>query len=184
MPCPTRFGVALIAALAMTGSAEAASVGVCGGSGGSQSKTLSCPAGHYIVGLFQRRGAFVDRIGIRCASVNSAGKRGKLGAFQYAGGTGGSRSKSATCSGNRAVVDVDVFSGIYVDQLHTSICQPRQPQGAFQEEDPVRFISPAVDSNDLAGSPCHLVCPQGEALHRFIVRYGGWVDSIEGFCRP
>jgi hypothetical protein len=184
MLSPARCGAALIAALMMAGTAHAASVGVCGGSGGSQSKTLSCPAGHYVVGLFVRVGSYLDRVGIRCARIDSAGKRGKLGAFQYAGGTGGSESQSATCPGDRAVVDIGFKAGTYIDRLPSGVCEPREANAGFRSptfETMIRFNAGPGFSG---GNNCALRCPQGEAIHRLIVRYGSWIDSIEGFCRP
>jgi hypothetical protein len=181
MLSPTRFGAALIAALMMTGSAEAASVGVCGGGGGSQSKTLSCPSGQYIVGLSVRAGYFIDRIGVRCASIASTGKRGTLGAFQFAGGTGGSESDSATCRANGAVIGLDIRAGSYIDKVFAGRCRSRQAQGGFVGN-PHSIVF--RDIGGFRGNECVLICSGGEAIHRIIVRYGSWLDSIEAFCRP
>jgi hypothetical protein len=163
----------------MIGSAEAG--GKCGGSGGSQSKTLSCPAGHYIVALSVRRGLYLDRIGIRCAKIDSAGERGALGSFKYAGGTGGSASRSGTCVGDQAVTYIGMFAGRYVDKVTHGVCHARRAQGGFVEDES------SIDvfiSGPTGGKGCHLSCSFGEALHKLVVRYGSWIDSIEGFCRP
>jgi hypothetical protein len=181
MPRPTRCGAALIAALATTGPADAASVGVCGGSGGSQSKTLSCPAGQYIVGLSMRAGTYIDRIGIRCASIDSTGKRGKPGAFQYAGGAGGTDSESGTCPRSGAVTAIHMKAGSYIDRAIHGVCKARAVQGDFDA--PTHTVI-NLYIGGTGGTDCRLLCSEGEAMHRLIVRYGSWVDSIEGFCRP
>jgi hypothetical protein len=180
MISPARCGAALIAALIMAGTAHAASVGDCGGDGGSQSKTLSCPVGQYIVGLAVRTDQYLDRVGIRCASIDDTGKRGKLRAFQYAGGTGGIHSQSRTCPGNRAVTTISFDAGSYIDRLSEGSCKARQPQGGFVES--LRLIPFTIGGR--GGSFCFVQCSDGEAMHRIIVRYGSWIDSIEGFCRP
>lgn len=185
MSLQIRRVAALIAALLIPGSVEAASIGACGGGGGSQSATLSCPTGQYIVGVFARGGSYVDRIGIRCAPFTiGTGARGAPGAFQYAGGTGGSTSKSATCSGNRAVARIATRSGGYVDSATDLICVPRISSGGFSAlgGSNNKFISFEVGGN--GGDSCVLACPGGEAMNRIIVRYGSWIDSIEAFCRP
>ena len=181
---PTRCITALIALL-IPCSVEAASVGVCGGGGGSQSTTLSCPTGQYIVGVSVRFDAYVDRIGIRCAAVDQSGHRGTLGAFQFAGGTGGSFVQSKTCSGNRAMIEILTKAGVYVDSTQEYDCETRKPQGGFDVAPGKRPSEQLlVASGGHGGQLCELACSPGEALNKLIVRYGSWIDSIEAFCRP
>jgi hypothetical protein len=174
---------ALVAAL-LSGPAGAASVGTCGGSGGSQSITLSCPAGKYIVSVFARGASYVDRIGVRCAGFSSTGARGTLGAFQYGGGSGGTSSKSGTCSGDSAVVRIFTRAGIYLDRVRQTVCATRRAAGGFRAPGGKQFFFLDIGGSNFAGSECDLQCPDGEAMHRIIVRYGSWIDSIEAFCRP
>jgi hypothetical protein len=174
-------------AMLLAASPQAASVGQCGGGGGSQSKTLSCPAGQYVVGVFVRYASYTDRIGIRCAGFDAAGKRGTAGAFQYAGGTGGSYSASDTCSGNRALISLSTRAGSYVDRVTFATCELRQAGGGFpvpSGQNPSDFFDLASTVGLVGGGSCGLRCPNGEAIHRLIVRYGSWIDSIEAFCRP
>jgi hypothetical protein len=178
---------AVCAAMLLSAPVQAASIGQCGGGGGSQSKTLSCPAGQYVVGVFVRYASYTDRIGVRCAAFDAQGKRGQLGAFQYAGGTGGNFDASDTCSGNRGLIGLFTRAGSYVDRVTMGICEVRKAGGGFpvpSGQNASDFFNLAETVGFVGGRSCNLRCPNGEAIHRLIVRYGSWIDSIEAFCRP
>jgi hypothetical protein len=170
------------ATLLLADPAEAASVGKCGGGGAQHIKTLSCPAGQYVVGLFARGNpiGYVDRVGISCASFNASGVRGTPGQFQIAGGSGGSSSRTQTCEGNRAVTSIAVSAGSYVDKVNYIFCLKRQAPGGFGQSGDILDLK----VGGIGGGFCVVDCPDGEAMHKLIVRYGSWIDSIEGFCRP
>jgi len=184
MPALRAIAVAVAAAALWGGSAQAASIGRCGGGGGPQSAQLSCPEGQYVVRLSATGGDYVDRIGIRCASFNAAGARSALGHSASAGGGGGSESATGTCPGNRAVASIWTFSGDWLDVLGSANCAQRRAAGGFGPLNDGTSVLMEFDVGGDGGRLCHLICPAGQAVHKITVRYGWWIDSIEVFCRP
>lgn len=172
----------LTLAAMLSDAADAASVGRCGGNGGSKTTSLSCPPGMYIIGLTAKGGDYLDHLGIKCAPFNAAGKRGAVGHTAGAGGTGGNQSVNSSCSGNRAISSLLAYSGSWVDRLASALCAERKPAGGFEGG---KFDARLeLDVGGSHGSQCRLSCPTGQALNKLKIRYGAWIDSIEAFCEP
>lgn len=166
----------------LPGMAAAASIGRCGSGGGSQTASLSCPPGQYVVALSAKGGDYLDRLGIKCAPFNASGVRGSMAHTAGAGGSGGTESASSTCSGNRAIGYILTYSGSWVDALTSALCAQRKAAGGFDE---VKFESRLeFNVGGKHGRQCSLTCPAGQAIHKITVRYGAWIDSIEAFCQP
>jgi hypothetical protein len=161
--------------------ALASDIGRCGGTGGNVSITKSCPAGQYVVGLYARGFQFVDQVGIRCAPFNAQGQVGTPGAWQIAGPGGGTGSNSAHCTGNGAIARIPTASGLYLDYIYQIECHARKTSGGFES---VRYEWKSVGIGGPGGIPCSLTCPSGEALYGIKIKYGSWIDSLRGFCRP
>jgi hypothetical protein len=177
----------LTAAIAVfaTSAVQAGSTGRCGGTGGKFTKSITCPAGEYIVGLGERRGMFVDSISAACRKIPVKGSTEPLGprqSFQTAGASGGTASSSVVCRDNRAIRVVHVYSGGFVDDLRAASCGERSPDG-WSTLHGVEGATLSLDRNGTGGHSCHLSCPPGEALYKLTVKYDGWVDSVRGECR-
>jgi hypothetical protein len=133
------------------------------------------------VGLLARGGVFVDQIGIRCAAFDAEGRRGALGAWLTTGPGGGTSSRDDVCDGNTAIADIAMKSGMYLDQIIQGVCKPRQKPGGFENRAPgvadVKIGGPG-------GIDCRCSCPTGEALYSVTIKFGDWIDSIRGECRP
>lgn len=156
----------------------AVSVGRCGGTGGASTKTLTCPAGQYVVGIYGRGGGFLDSFGIRCAPIAKDGKRGAVGGLMTGGGTGGTLSRDGICSGDRAVFALRFKSGMYVDNAMAGGCRGKDERSVG---------TPAVVSLNVGGPGginCATSCAAEEWMTSVKIRYGGWVESIESFCSP
>lgn len=179
MTVSLAFGLALVAGSAPA--APASSTGRCGGTGGPSSKTLRCPPGQYVVGLRARGGMYVDQVGITCAAFDASGTRGKRGAWITGGPGGGSYAHDDVCEGNTALRYIYTTSGTYLDRVKHGGCQPRKASGGFEGRDTDSIF---VDIGGLLGSACFLTCPSGEVLHSLTLKYGSWVDSLSGECRP
>jgi len=163
-------------------SAWAGGTGRCGGTGGSNQKTLTCPSGQYVVGLQGRGGTYVDLVGIACAPIGADGKRGTIGTFMSAGPGGGTNTGSGICPGRDAVRAIRGNSGIWYDYLGDGACSGRVAStGRFEDRD---ATTAPVKVGGSGGSQCRVGCPTGEALYSITVKYGSWIDSISGQCRP
>lgn len=179
-----RWTVAIpaILALLLASAAQASSTGRCGGNG-PNSTSITCARGQYVVGISARGDSYVDQIGIRCASFDKAGKRIGSGSWKTVGPGGGDNSRDKTCASTRAVTDVAVRSGIYLDRVLSASCRKRVA-GGF-DETPAASTNLDIDIGGLlGGSFCELECPGGEALYGVTVTHGSWIDSITGKCRP
>ncbi len=161
--------------------AWASSTGRCGGTGGKNQKTLTCPSGQYVVGLQAKGDSYVDLVGIACAPIGADRKRGTVGAFMSAGPGGGRYGGSGICQGNRAVTAIRGKSGVYYDKIGDVVCNPRLATGRFDRGD---HASAGVNAGGGGGGVCRMDCPSGEALYSVTVKYGSWVDSVSGQCRP
>jgi hypothetical protein len=173
-----------IGLLLAAGVAEASSTGRCGGSGGPRSTNVTCSSGQYVVGVSARGGSYVDQIGLRCASFDAAGKRIGQGSWKTGGPGGGSVSRDKTCAATEAVIQLDLKSGVYVDQMVEAKCRKRLAGGGF-DETPRNYTRLNLEVGGfLGGRSCELQCPGGEALYGVTIKHGGWIDSITGKCRP
>lgn len=180
-----RCGVSLLQVIQgfFTPAAWAGSTGRCGGTGGPNQKTLTCQSGQYVVGLQARGGTYVDLVGIACAPIGANGKRGTIGAFKSAGPGGGTQSRDGFCPGSTAVTRIEGRSGVWYDRLSDGACRGRD-LGTGRFDSPEQ-VGPLINVGGvLGGRPCAIPCPSGEALISVSVRYGSWIDSISGQCRP
>jgi hypothetical protein len=146
------------------GGAAASSAGRCGGTGGQHSKTLSCPSGQYVTGVFAKGGVYVDKVGISCKGA------GGTTDFIYAGSSGGTNQDRGFCPDRYFVHQLALSSGVYVDQFSSFQCG-----GSFHDI--------TLEIGGRGGDLCWISCPNGEELYQLTVRYGDWVDSIAGKCR-
>lgn len=177
--------IAVLAVLPLlTGTAHSASIGRCGGDGGSQTAQLSCPSGQYVVGLSAKGGKYVDRLGVQCAPFNAAGVRRPIAYSAGAGGTGGTQSAGGVCGGNGAFVRILGRGGAWLDKLDLARCAERKASGGFAGTEGANSTLVEFYVGGGGGRPCTLACPTGQAIHKITVRYGSWIDSIEVFCRP
>jgi hypothetical protein len=154
------------------------SAGRCGGTGGDNVTSLTCPNGQYIAALAVRGNGFTDLWSIACREIPVHGQSGPLGNYMSAGPGGGTITKDGSCKRGDAVSSIYVRSGWYVDYADRGWCASRSGDG----------WSPANYWFDLkvggwGGSPCLVDCPTGEAMYKLTVRWGGWIDSIRGDCR-
>lgn len=174
----------LIAALALAvtaGPAMASSAGRCGGTGGHSTKTLTCPDGQYIVGIGARAGLVIDEFSIACQKIPVSGSPGSRGGFKSGGPGGGVVSTSAFCKQGQAVTTISTRSGAVVDRVSSGSCQSREGDGWKSGNSGVSFAK--LDIGGPGGGFCQLACPQGEAMFKITVKFGGVVDSLRGECR-
>jgi hypothetical protein len=178
-----RTGVIAAASLAIllaAGTAEASPAGRCGGTGGPDETSLTCPSGQYVIGLSARGGMFVDQVGVRCAPFDAAGKRIGQGSWRFAGPGGGNHTADNSCASTMAATEIVMNSGIYVDRIVRIGCMKRKA-GGFEEG---QYPGPKnIGVGGTLGFRCNVKCPGGEALFAVIVTHGSWVDSIRGACR-
>ncbi len=174
MVCLVVLGLAIPAAWA-------GGTGSCGGGSASNTKTLTCPTGQYVVEMRAKGALYVDSIGIACAPIGANGARGTVGAFMTAGSSGGTTEKSGTCPGNGAVFTMFGASGIYYDRLDIARCAVRNASTHRFQDAGTRIT---IGVGGPGGITCDLPCPAGEALTSVTVKYGSWIDSISGQCRP
>jgi hypothetical protein len=177
-----KAAAAAVVAVFLAGAAEASSTGKCGGTG-PNSKSITCGRGQYVVGISARGGSYVDQIGIRCAAFDSAGRRIGNGTWKTVGPGGGDYSRDRTCESTRAVTDLNVRSGIYVDRVLFGTCRKRVAGGFDETPAAGKSIDIGVGGY-FGGSFCELECPGGEAFYGVTVTYGSWIDSVTGKCRP
>jgi hypothetical protein len=177
----TRLAVAAAVVALGLGEAEASSAGRCGGTGGPHSKTLTCPAGQYVVGLSARGGVYVDQVSIACQKIPTSGQFGPRGGFLSAGPGGGTDQHGGFCDLHQAVAFLRLKSGIYLDHFTNGGCNAREGDGWRVSEG--NQSSADVDIGGPGGISCTVSCPPGEALYGVSVRYGAWIDSISGQCR-
>ena len=99
-----------------------------------------------------------------------------------AGPGGGTNGGSRLCPGNSAVRALRGRSGIWYDNLGDGSCSDRVVStGRFEDRD--AFLAP-VNAGGPGGQHCRVGCPSGEALYSVTVKYGNWIESISGECRP
>jgi hypothetical protein len=170
----------MMATLCCVPQAMAGSAGRCGGTGGNNTKTLTCPSGQYIAGIAARGGLFIDEFSIACRKHPVSGAQGELGSFKSAGPGGGTTSKSAKCGNNHAVYTIRFQSGSLIDKVRSGGCTPREGNGWAQAGTPSAAV---VDVGGPGGIACSITCPIGEAMYKVTVKYGGVLDSIRGECR-
>lgn len=180
----TRFAsiLALGGLFVLCGAADsyAGSAGRCGGTGGTQTRNLTCPTGHYVAAIGARAGLYVDEFSLACRKIPATGAAGELGNFMSAGPGGGTNSKSDTCDKGHAVTTITFRSGGFIDTVFNGHCSKRSGSGWGTERD----SNAGVTVGNLAfGVDCDIVCPVGEAMYKVTVKYGGVVDSIKGQCR-
>lgn len=174
-------GLVWLAALASVSDASASSAGRCGGTGNKHARTLTCPAGQYVVGLSARGGVYVDQVSIACQQIPVSGQPGPRGGFMSAGPGGGTSQNGGFCDGGQAVAFLRLKSGIYLDHVVNGGCKPRQGSGWSLAAGNQSFAD--VDIGGPGGISCTVDCPPGEAVYSVTVRYGDWVDSVSGACR-
>jgi hypothetical protein len=175
-------GTILGAVLAVTlAAAPAMAAQQCGGSGGGLTH-LTCPTGQYVVGLSVKGGQYLDRLGIRCAPFSATGKRGAATYSASAGGSGGSVAASGQCSGDQAMVRLDLRSGTWVDKLGSARCAKRVAAGGFAP--PTSGAEGRISFNvgGHKGKDCSLACPSGTAIRQIKVAHAAWIDMIEVVC--
>ncbi|MFZ1681631.1 MAG: hypothetical protein WAT70_11500 [Rhizobiaceae bacterium] len=175
------FLVATLVLAATAGPVHASSAGRCGGTGGGSTKTLTCPAGQYIVGIGARAGLVIDEFSIACQKIPVSGAAGSRGGFKSGGPGGGVVSRSAFCKQGQAVTSITTHSGGFVDKVHSGACQSRDGDGWKSGNSGVSFAE--LDLGGPGGGFCQLACPQGEAMFKITVKFGGVVDSLRGECR-
>ena len=178
----SRVAAFAIALLLAADAAQASSTGRCGGTG-RNSSSITCARGQYVVGLAARGDSYVDQIGIRCAAFDAAGQRIGSGQWKTVGPGGGDISRDKTCGSTRAVTDMAVKSGIYVDRVLSGSCRKRVA-GGFDETPAAATHLEIEIGGLLGGSFCELECPGGEALYGVTITHGAWIDSVTGKCRP
>ncbi len=179
-----RMAVMGALALGLAGAAWAASTGRCGGEGGDRRAVIRCPEGQFIIGVGGRGGAFLNSISIRCAPFDNRGKRGTpQRTWLHGGAEGGSGYREGLCRGDRAVDAIKIRSGAYVDRITRITCVDMTNPVPNSRENKQSVEIEAGNSNPTPAF-CDLQCPTGEALFQLTVRYGGWMDSVTGQCRP
>jgi hypothetical protein len=169
----------ILAALIQVAPADAGSAGRCGGTGGSNTRTLTCPSGQYVAGIGARGGAFVDEFSIACRKIPVSGDPGDLGGFKSAGPGGGTLTNSGKCGRKDAVKAIVFNSGAFVDKVRNVNCNGREGNG-WSDSISTGFV---VDIGGFGGGQCIMRCPVNEALYKVTVKSGGVVDSIRGECR-
>jgi hypothetical protein len=171
---------AMVTLLGMADLANAGSAGRCGGTGGEHTKTLTCPNGQYIAGMAARGGLFVDEFSIACRKLPVDGSVGSLGNYISAGPGGGTKSASGECNRKHAVRRLLIKSGAFVDKIEFGKCGAREGDDEAWFGDRSSF---ELNIGGGGGGRCVVQCPNGEALYKVTVKYGGWIDSIRGECR-
>lgn len=143
-----------------------------GGSGGGPFYDIGCQYGEVIVGLFGRRGNYVDAIGFMCQAIGSDGSLGaeyQKGPF---GGGGGNPTWEVRCPQGEAVVGIHGRSGRYLDRLGIVCASP-----------PFRGYPTYRDGGGgWGGSEFIDNCPHGYALRSIAMRWGSWMDGVAGRC--
>jgi hypothetical protein len=168
------------ATLSQIAPAAASSAGRCGGTGGQHTKTLTCPNGQYIAGIAARGGLFVDEVSIACRKLPKDGSVGSLGSYISAGPGGGTKSASGQCDRKHAARRLHTKSGAFVDRITGAHCGARELEDGGWFADRSYF---PIEIGGGGGGECIVQCPNGEALYKLTIKYGGWIDSIRGECR-
>lgn len=172
----------IIAVVSLSASqALAGSAGRCGG--GNRTGVIKCPSGQYIVGFGVRRGQYVDSVTAQCQRIGALGEQlGRKGDTVTVGTGGGIQNQYRECDAGNAITQIRMFSGMWVDAIDRFRCSGRERDGSWSRAFIVSGRFGGTGSLPVGGVPCELQCPPGEALTSLKVKYGGWVDSIEGTC--
>jgi hypothetical protein len=155
-----------------------------GGDGGSRTVNMDCGAGSFIVGVVAEGGRdvllapnIVRRLKFRCRSYNGTtfGTTTTLTAEAIADAPArmDQTNASVSCESGKAIVDVTLFAGSYIDQFTSFTC-----------------VSPSGGSDNLTvnvggdgGDRKIMHCPLAEALYKVEARVGSSIDSLKGYCR-
>lgn len=148
-----------------------------GGSGGS-AFYVSCPKDAVLVGFSVRSGDWLNKIGIKCRKVNSAGN--PVGSMfspgSPVGGNGGS-SWSRNCPNNSAVTRLDVFYGSYVDSFY-AMCA-RASSGLYSNKSFVGFVGKVMPQANGSGTA---KCTSNKPARGIYGRSGSYIDKLGLLC--
>jgi hypothetical protein len=137
--------------------------------------------GAFIVGIGARGGLLVDEFSVACQKIPVTGEPGQRGGFKSIGPGGGTFSASGICGKGDAIHIIWMKSGSFIDKVKDAWCFGRDGNG--WEINPPNFSKADVDIGGVGGVSCSIRCPDGEALYKVTVKYGGVIDSIRGECR-
>ena len=188
--------IALLAGL-VAPAARSTDLPVRGGSGGGSFKS-DC-SGDYVVGVYLHSGAWIDAIGLKCASFDARQGKFRFPAWNkpYQGGTGGS-PQEAICpsddyyvSGMKVGFTRDGGDPKYADYVQLT-CSPVGAGAAAKvclhtghgcwdnHPDP----PPEVPFVTFLAAPVEDPCPPGEAAVGIHGRSGQFVDALGLICGP
>jgi hypothetical protein len=152
---------------------------------GDISSAQICPKGEYMVGFTGRRGAWIDRIGIRCAPLLPSGVLGKPHGTPGSGmgGGGGEVFPSGGPGGDCTVYPI-IQIIFYTTNEYRMIWKVVAACGP--EDHPASAERPSIyasGTKDL-GDPYFHHCPPGMAATGLSVRFGKDVNAIGLICDP
>lgn len=187
------FCVAATIAL-VTSPSQATMTEVFGGPGGTPF-SMSCGSGRYLVGFDAGAGAWIDGVGLICASIVSGNKVAtSFSKRGWAGGKGGSRQE-VYCPPGQAVTALGVAhtrgGGLqrqYVNTVDIQ-CQHRQEKsGCISSGEGCGYL-PSEVVGVFVQKGIHyrydpLRCPAGEYATGIQGRAGAYVDAIGLICAP
>ena len=172
----------LWSAVSFTVLCDAGSMGRCGGTGGTTTKTLTCGTDEFVIEMHGIGGLFLDGIEIDCGKIDSTGHISGVVRRLTAGPKANvSMTNGGVCRNEYGVIEVDFHCGTFVDQLQGALCGIYSPgTGIFQN---IPFNTFTIAAGGGGGTAVRKFCPNGEGLYQVIVKYGSTIDSVEGVCR-
>ena len=141
-----------------------------------------CKKGEYVVGFTGRTGAWVDRIGVRCAPILPSGVMGKPHGTAAAGGGGGAPDTSECKAGLLNAITFETTSEYRIIYDIFGECMDPRSGASFYRY--ITFGNRRDGSNvtrDL-GDPYEQRCPTGMAATGLSLRWGKDVNAIGLIC--
>ena len=152
-----------------------------GGPGGTKTATAECPSPEFATAVSVRRGTYVHSIQLDCGKLT----QGTTSFTRYsnvAGPTGGGAAAKQSCKRPAgAVIGIMTKADVYIDQIKSIQCDqihegsPRYLLYKSERHDFNSELTGGVDQDAR--------CPSGEVLYKVTVKYGLWMDSLQGYCR-
>jgi hypothetical protein len=166
----------MITALAAAMPAEGKTVWPARGGTGDAYRVVECPKGQYLVGFQGRVGAWVDKLGILCASYLDEGRRGRINyKLTMYGGEGGAPTEASCPRGGFIfALDIAVIDATKYVSTVSATCF----DGYKKKSTPGAMVFTGTGR----GFRYQQSCPRGEMGTGVSIRYGRHVNSLGLVC--